>query len=101
MPEAAATVSQIVIIHEADHPKDGVQRCRRCRGVLRHLGLGARWSYLPGALLREVRVPERTTLPERPSSLQRDENRVGYQQLPFMAVSLRPTCTPWQQQRRK
>ena len=77
------------IIHEADHPRGREQRCKRCGAVVRRMTEeeGDRWSYLPGALLREALVRPKTW-----GGAREIDQRIGYRNEPFDPVRMRPTC---------
>jgi len=77
------------IIHEADHPRGSEQRCKRCGKVLRRMtdAEGNRWSYLPGALLRETVVRPQTWGGARDA-----DPRIGYRFEPFDPVRCKATC---------
>ena len=78
------------VIHEADLARGSEQRCKRCGKLLRQMTdvEGNRWSYLPGALLREVALHPQTWGGARDA-----EPRTGYRTEPFDLVRLKATCS--------
>lgn len=76
------------VVHQADHPRNGEQRCKFCRKVLRRPTQDDRWTYLPGALLRERSLPAERLISSGVQAV------IGVDREPFKAVALKANCVP-------